>query len=140
MRVSATIRNDREMHEALVSTEGASRHIHIPRKIEGRGSAVNGAELLFLALATCYGNDVYREAAAAGIPIDAIEVTVDGEFGGPGEPGRNLVYSVTVSSPADAALVHELLRHTDTVAEIQNTVRVGTPVVLGALEVLPPAG
>jgi uncharacterized OsmC-like protein len=42
--------------------------------------------LLFLALATCYCNDIFREAAKQGLKIDGVEVKVEGEFGAEGEP------------------------------------------------------
>ncbi|WP_210505773.1 OsmC family protein [Naasia sp. SYSU D00057] len=140
MRITAGIRNSLEGHTATVSTQGRDREVPIPPRSEGRGSAVNGGELLFLALATCYGNDVYREAAAAGIPIDAVEVTVEGEFGGPGDPAHGITYRVVVTSPAETDVVRELLRRTDGLAEIQNTLRVGTPVILDSVEVRTPAG
>jgi len=140
MRIPAGIRNSAQHHPAPVATEGRNRDLPLPPKTEGRGSAVNGGELLFLALATCYGNDIYREANAAGIPIDAVEVTVEGEFGGPGDPARNITYSAVVTSPADPDEVRGLLRLTDSLAEIQNTLRVGTPVVLDAVEVRAPGG
>jgi organic hydroperoxide reductase OsmC/OhrA len=47
-------------------------------------------ELLCLALATCYCNDVYREASRRGLAIRGVEVGVAAEFGGRGEPARRL--------------------------------------------------
>jgi uncharacterized OsmC-like protein len=35
---------------------------------------------LFLALATCYCNDIYREAAKRNIKVDSVEVEVEGTF------------------------------------------------------------
>jgi uncharacterized OsmC-like protein len=84
----------------------------------------------FLALATCYCNDIYREAANLGIPVEAVEVTVEGEFGTAGEAARNITYRAKVTSPAPAETIRDLLRHTDQVAEIQNTVRAAIPVTL----------
>ena len=92
-------------------------------------------ELLFLALATCYCNDIYREAAARGIEVTAVEVEVTGDFGGPGDPARNVVYWAKVMGKADVAELEALARHTDTVAEIQNTLRVGAPLKLEKIEV-----
>jgi hypothetical protein len=42
----------------------------------------------------------------------------------------NISYRATVSSPASAEKVAELLRVTDAVAEVHNTVRSGVPVTL----------
>jgi organic hydroperoxide reductase OsmC/OhrA len=90
----------------------------------------NGGELLFLALATCYCNDLYREAAARGIRIEAVEVEVSGNFGGPGEPATAITYRAKVKSDASEAEISQLLVDTDRVAEIQNTVRNGCTVTL----------
>ncbi len=139
MRITATIRNTPEGHSAAVATDGNEREITIPAKSEGRGSAMNGGELLFLALATSYGDDVYREAKAAGLAVDAVEVHVEGEFGVPGDPATGVTYRAVVTSAESPQLIEELLRHTDEVAEIQNTLRVGTPVRLESVEVRPPS-
>jgi organic hydroperoxide reductase OsmC/OhrA len=124
MHIVARVSNHGSDHAAEVSTEGRTRSLAIPAK-PGGGSDVNGGELLFLALATCYCNDLYREAAKAGIALENVEVTVEGEFGGPGEATKSIRYSARVDSGADPERVRELLRYTDGVAEIQKTVRSG---------------
>jgi uncharacterized OsmC-like protein len=48
-------------------------------KAKGFGSSVKG-ELLLLAIATCYRNDVYREASKRGVAVSGGEVNVSGEF------------------------------------------------------------
>ena len=102
----------------------------IPAKPHGFGSGVNGGELLFLALATCYCNDVYREAAKKGIDVEQVDVVVEGEFGAEGQPAKNIVYRARIKSSASEAQVRDLLTHTDTVAEIQNTLGAGGAVTL----------
>ncbi len=49
-------------------------------KENGYGSSASGGELLFLALATCYCNDIYREAAKKNIKVESVEVDVEGDF------------------------------------------------------------
>lgn len=63
MDIAATIKNNYRNNEITVTANGNEKHIAIPGKSEGRGSSVSGGELLFLSLATCFCNDVYREAA-----------------------------------------------------------------------------
>ena len=46
-----------------------------------------------------------------------------------------MTYRAKVTGKAGAAELEALARHTDTVAEIQNTLRVATPVLLSAIEV-----
>ncbi|WP_342117567.1 hypothetical protein [Pseudoduganella sp. OTU4001] len=62
MKIAATVRNSLNAHEAHVTTNGVTQSLPVPSKSTGKGSAVNGGKFLMLALATCYCNDVYREA------------------------------------------------------------------------------
>jgi hypothetical protein len=62
--------------------------------------------------------------------VRSVSVEVTGEFGGPGEPARNVVYRPSVEADATPAQIEALLRHTDTVAEIHNTLRLGCAVTL----------
>src|SRR5688500_10522583 len=129
MQIRATVQTDPAGHHAVVGTEGRTTPLSLPGR-PGGGSSVNGGELLCLALATCYCNDVYREAARLGIDVRGVAVEVDAEFGGPGEPARRIRYTARVDSDAPAAAIDALLRHTDAVAEVHNTLRAGLPVEL----------
>jgi organic hydroperoxide reductase OsmC/OhrA len=136
MTIRAQVQNEEGRHRVTLSTNGAEHALTIPPRPSGFGSRANGGELLFLALATCYCNDVYREAAALGVDVRAVEVEVEGEFGGVGEPAAGVSYRarVTVAGATEEAARH-LLERTDRVAEVQNTLRAGVPVRLGATEV-----
>lgn len=139
MEIRASVRSSAAEHRAAVSTDGRESLLPIAGR-PGGGSSVNGGELLCLALATCYCNDLYREAARRGLVLDAVAVEVVSEFGGPGEPARRIRYSAEVRSDAPAAAVDALLRETDAVAEVHNTLRAGTPVERrGAAGERPPA-
>jgi hypothetical protein len=61
---------------------------------------------------------------------------VDGDFGGEGEPAKNVTYRAKVFAQASEDEIRELMKFTDTVAEIQNTLRVGMAVVLAETEVV----
>lgn len=113
-----------------VRTNAASRDLAIPAKSSGAGSSVNGAELLMLALATCYCNDLYREAARMGVPGDGVEVGATADFPGVGLAARNVRYRARVSSSADSTAINELLRQSDAAAEVHNTLRYGASVTL----------
>jgi organic hydroperoxide reductase OsmC/OhrA len=130
MKISAKVVSGPREHEARVCTGAATQTLAVPRKPDGPGSAVNGGEFLMLALATCYCNDLFREAQRLGIAIDAVEVEASGEFAARGLAATNITYRATVRSPAPAAEVQRLLRETDAVAEVHNTVRSGVPVRL----------
>lgn len=134
MRISAQIESSRGEHYVTLSTNEQTHSIPIAPKATGFGSSANGGELLFLALATCYCNDLYREAAKRGVGVERVEVRVSGEFGAEGEPGRNVTYEAKVWARAPEAAIVELMQHTDRVAEVQNTLRAGTPVKLARVE------
>jgi organic hydroperoxide reductase OsmC/OhrA len=130
MLISAKVRNSEKLHEATVASAGNSRAIAIAPKENGFGSSVNGGELLMLALATCYCNDLYREANRLGITLRGTEVVAEADFEGIGMAAKNIRYRAKVDSPATAEEIQKLLRETDTVAEIHNTIRVGVHVEL----------
>ena len=128
MQISATVRSAAAAHEVSVRTDGGTRALAIPPKPTGGGSAVNGGEFLMLALATCYCNDLYREAERLQIPLEAVEVEASASFPGIGLAGTDIRYRARVASSAPDAAIAELLRRTDAVAEVHNTLRAGVPV------------
>jgi uncharacterized OsmC-like protein len=121
-------------HKVLLSTDGREHSLAVRPKQEGFGSSVNGGELLFLGLATCYCNDLHREAKKRAIEVHVVEVEVSGEFGSEGEAARNITYSALVSANARQDEILALMQHTDSVAEIQNTLRCSSPIILTKCE------
>ncbi len=136
MMISATVVNEGVQHRAVVRTGDKEQQLLIPAKTDGLGSGVNGGELLFLALATCYCNDIYREAKERGLEVASVEVEVSGQFGGKGEPARDIRYRAALRSNASQEEILDLMRHTDSVAEIHNTLRQGTPVTLDGCQIV----
>lgn len=129
--ISAAVHNQQGSHVVMLKTNQTEHSLVIPPKSSGSGSSANGGELLFLALATCYCNDIYREAAKQQIVVQRVEVEVSGEFGdAPGSVAQNVTYRATVEAQASEAAILALMHHTDTVAEIQNTLRQGMSVTL----------
>ena len=134
MRINAGVSNREGEHQVTLRTNENIQSIVIPPKSTGFGSSVNGGELLFLALATCYCNDLYREAGKKGIKVQQVEVEVDGDFGGEGDPATNVIYRAKVTAQASEEDIRALIEQTDRLTEIQNTLRRGTPVVLTGIE------
>lgn len=130
MKITAAVRNDANSHEVEVATNGKSQSLPVPVKSTGKGSAVNGGEFLMLALATCYCNDVYREAERLQIPIDGVYVEASADFPGSGLAATNISYRARITSTASDEAIAELLRQTDAVAEVHNTIRQGARVKL----------
>jgi organic hydroperoxide reductase OsmC/OhrA len=134
MNISAKVENSQGKHEVSLRTNDQTHSITIPPKSSGYGSSANGGELLLLALATCYCNDIYREAAKRGIRVEKVEVEVGGDFGAEGDPAANVSYQAKVVSDASKEEIEDLMWHTDKMAEIQNTLRVQTQVILNKVE------
>lgn len=136
MKITARVDNSNGQHHVILTTNDNSHSISIPPKATGFGSSANGGELLFLALATCYCNDIYREAAKRNIQVEEVEVEVSGDFGAEGEPAKNVTYKAKVYAKGTEEEIRALMQHTDTVAEIQNTLRAGTDVKLSGVEIV----
>jgi uncharacterized OsmC-like protein len=130
MKIAAHIANTPSGHSDEVETEGRQQSIAIASKSTGRGSSVNGGQLLFAALATCFCNDLYREALNAALRFHTVKVDVTGTFGNPCEPARDITYRVQVDVNAPQSTSDDLIRATDTVTEVQNTLRAGCAVRL----------
>ena len=134
MDIEANVVNERDRHSVTLMTSGVAHSLAIASKSGGYGSSANGGELLCLALATCYCNDLYREAAQRGIAIARVEVTARAEFGQPGDPAIGIRYRARVAARASEAAIRDLMRHTDRVAEVQNTLRRGMDLRLESIE------
>ncbi|MCB0647385.1 MAG: OsmC family protein [Saprospiraceae bacterium] len=130
MKITAHIDSSKDNHLTTVSTNGMEKELTIGSGKDGYGSYANGAELLFLALATCYCNDIYREAKKRNINIRNVKVDVSGQFGGEGETGKNITYKVHIDSDASDQEIRDLILFTDEIAEIHNTLRAGAIVSL----------
>src|SRR5512142_459973 len=101
-KFTAQIQNAENQHQVTLKTGDNQHSVTIPSKPTGFGSSVNGGELLLLALATCYCNDIYREARKLGIKVNSVDVEVEAEFGNPGEPARNITYRAKVRADENA--------------------------------------
>ncbi|HEY9167715.1 MAG TPA: OsmC family protein [Candidatus Kryptonia bacterium] len=134
MKMTAQIKNSSGIHEVSLKTNENARALDVPPKSNSFGSSVNGGEFLFLALATCYCNDIYREAAKKGMKVEGVEVSVTGDFGAEGEPAKNVTYDAKVRAHASEEDILELMKYTDTAAEIHNTLRAKTQMSPGRFE------
>lgn len=130
MKISATINSESNLHQVSVETNGASKQLTVSPKPDGFGSSINGGELLLLSIATCFCNDIYREAARRNLAVQQVSVHVTGEFPAEGEPGTNFQYKADVKSSAPATEIAELINYVNEIAEIHKTLRNGIDVKL----------
>ena len=130
MKITARVDNTAQDHRVTVQTNDVMQEVPIPGKAMGLGSSVNGGELLCLALATCFCNDIYREAKKRNLLVTRVSVEATAEFAAEGQAGYAFQYRAKIEGEAPEEELAALIRHTDTVAEIQNTLRAGSTVTL----------
>jgi putative redox protein len=102
----------------------------------GDGLGFNGGQLLYLAIAGCVSNDLFREARSQGIALDAVRVRVRGDFSGDPAVSGAVEYEVELAGAAPVEQLRGLVAHVDRIAEIPNTLRAGTAVRLCAAHAL----
>jgi uncharacterized OsmC-like protein len=134
MRSVARIHNSEGEHTADVSAGKHSASISIASKLSGFGSSVSGGELLMLAMATCFCNDIYREALQMNIEVVSVDIECSGDFPAEGAPVTGVRYSARITARAPEEQIRELATRTDREAEVQNTVRAAIPVELVEVE------
>ena len=89
-----------------------------------------GAHLLHLSAAGCVLNDLYREAATLGIPLDGVRVAATGDFDEDWS-SVGIRYAIELDSPASEADLTGLVELVDEVAEIPRALRAGAAVRRG---------
>lgn len=107
-----------------------------PKESGGLGLGFNGGELLLLAIGGCYSNDVFREAAKRGIVVSDVRVNVSADWAGDPVRAQNVCFTVEVQADATEAEISELIQHVDRVAEIPNSLRLGTEVKLASFKAI----
>jgi putative redox protein len=124
---------------SLAVGSSGPRTVTIDRAKEagGLGLGFNGGELLLLAIGGCYSNDVYREAAKRGLRVQNVEVKVTADWAGEPVRAQNVCFSVSVEAEATAREILDLIHHTDSVAEIPNSLRLSTAVQLAETKAIP---
>lgn len=110
-----------------------------PAAAGGGGLGFSGGQLLYLSIAACWSNDLYREAATMGIELDGVELTVDGDFPARGSGSTPITVDLIVRSTAPEAKVRELIAEVERVAEIPRAIREGPSIEVRASVVGPGA-
>lgn len=103
-----------------------------PAAAGGGGLGFSGGQLLYLSIAACISNDLYREGAARGIAVSGVTVDVDGDFPEPGSPSTPVAVEVDLAGDAPAERLRELLDHVVELAEIPRSMRGTTEITVTA--------
>jgi uncharacterized OsmC-like protein len=130
MKYSASVHSVGGKLDVLMTKGDQTNSVDIEPQHSGFGSSISGGEILFLAIATCYCNDLYREGRKLGIKVDNVEVDVDGDFMAAGEPALNVKCRIKVTAQTGEEEILKLVEHTDSIAEIPMSLRNGAPVSL----------
>ena len=101
-----------------------------PAAAGGGGLGFNGGQLLYLSIAACVSNDLYREAAAHGIRLTRVALSVDGDFPARGAPSTPIEVALEIAGDAPRAALRGLVDEVDRIAEIPNSIRGTTPVTI----------
>ena len=117
MKYSADMHSVNGKLDVLMTKGDRQNKVEIAPQHKGFGSSISGGEILFLAIATCYCNDLYREGTKLGIKVDNVEVDVDGDFMAAGEPALNVQCRIKVTARASEEEIRKLVLHTDSIAE-----------------------
>jgi uncharacterized OsmC-like protein len=99
---------------ALGSAGSFTLVVDRPVEAGGGGKGFNGGQLLYLAVAGCISNDLFREAPRPGVQLDSVRVTVDGDFSGNPAVSDAITYDVELSGSGD---LDAPVREVDRIAE-----------------------
>lgn len=110
---------------ALGSAGSFTLVVDRPVEAGGGGKGFNGGQLLYLAVAGCISNDLFREAPRFAAELDSVRVIAEGDFSGDPAVSEPLRYDVELSGRGD---LEALVREVDRIAEIPNSLRQGAPV------------
>jgi uncharacterized OsmC-like protein len=107
-----------------------------PVAVGGGGLGFNGGQLLYLSIAGCISNDLYREAGVLGVEVTEVAVDVDGDFPDPGSASTPITVEVDLAGDAPEARLRELLDRVIEMAEIPKSLRGTTPIEIAARRIV----
>ena len=130
MHIEVETRNVDGQVTSLGIAEPFTLVVDRPTEGGGRGLGFNGGQLVYLAVAGCISNDLFRDARAAGIELSSVRVKVSGNFVGEPAVSDEIHYEVEVAGNAPDDQLRALVDQVDEIAEIPNSLRRGTHVRL----------
>jgi putative redox protein len=130
MHIEVETRNVDGQVTSLGTAETFTLVVDRPTEGGGGGLGFNGGQLLYLAVAGCISNDLFREARAAGIELSSVRVKVGGDFVGEPAVSDEIRYEVELAGNVPEDQLRALIDQVDEIAEIPNSLRQGTRVRL----------
>lgn len=118
-------------HVTAVGAAGAfTLVVDRPAEGGGGGKGFNGGQLLYLAVAGCISNDLFRDAPKFNVKLDQVVVRVSGDIEGDAAVSGPIGYDVEVTGVGGAGRLRQLIDQVDAIAEIPNSLRGATEVRL----------
>ena len=136
MHIEVETQNVEGQVTAVGSADAFTLVVDRPAEGGGRGLGFNGGQLLYLAVAGCISNDLFREARTAGIELGTVRVKVSGDFVGDPAVSEEIHYEVELTGNATDNELSALIEQVDDIAEIPNSLRQGTYVRLAGAKVV----
>ena len=136
MHIEVETQNVEGQVTAVGSADAFTLVVDRPAEGGGRGLGFNGGQLLYLAVAGCISNDLFREARTAGIELGTVRVKVSGDFVSDPAVSEEIHYEVELTGNATDHELSALIEQVDDIAEIPNSLRQGTYVRLAGAKVV----
>jgi putative redox protein len=130
----ATIRTARD-DQAAVDPAGVILKHHRAGGAQVEADLLTGGHLLHLAVAGCLFNDILRTAEERDITVHELEVSADGSFEGEPAVSTGVAYSVRLAADASDDDLRQLVLEAEAEASIGHTLRRGTPVEAGDIQI-----
>lgn len=118
MRIEVQTRNVDGQVTSLGTAEQFTLVVDRPTEGGGGGLGFNGGQLLYLAVAGCISNDLFREARTDGIELSSVRVRVRGDFVGEPAVSDEIQYEVEVAGNVPEDQLRALIDRVDEIAEI----------------------
>src|SRR5215218_6418145 len=109
MRIEVETRNVEGQVTSVCNAGPFTLVVDRPAEGGGGGLGFNGGQLLYLAVAGCISNDLFRDARAASIELSSVRVKVGGEFAGGPAVSDEIRYEVEVTGDAPEDRLRELI-------------------------------
>lgn len=114
---------------ALTFTDGEGLSV----VLDGRPEV--SEQLLGVAVAGCYANTLFAEAAARGVWLRSLDVEAAIEWVDRPPRTQSVTVHIRIASEADEPTVMELVEHADRVSRVANSIRLGVPLRVADLRV-----
>jgi putative redox protein len=131
--IEVATRNIAGQVTALGTADQFTLVVDRPIEAGGGGCGFNGGQLLYLAIAGCVSNDLFREAMSSGVALKRVVVRVTGDFVGSPAVSTDVAYDVEISGSGSPEQLRRLVQRVDRIAEIPNSLRSGMSVELRAI-------